>query len=284
MKKAVILIITGIVLIVLCALVILHVYRRKVDAVNVIIPHTVLEAYYPPVQRIPRHILQTHYVELDNVTVAQIKSLSVGYTYSFFVDADIEQYMLSHPIAEFPNMISKFRQLRGAHKADLFRYLWLYQNGGVFIDSDLMIYRPMDEILQDYEFVTAIDKHKKGAFTGILACAPRHPYMYLALRDAYETPIAHLKDVTPWFNDSPLQGINHYNYLTWMRHLKSLLGPVQLPRTKLYHECAYDPTNHYAVLQSDCSTKTRDQLVAIHYYNRKIVPQQVPSLEWLYAK
>ena len=43
---------------------------------------------------------------------------------------------------------------RGAHRADLFRYYYLYMEGGVFIDSDAMLMKDLNEIVADYEFFT----------------------------------------------------------------------------------------------------------------------------------
>ena len=41
----------------------------------------------------------------------------------------------------------------GAHKADLFRYYYLYINGGVYIDSDLMITTNIENIILNYDLV-----------------------------------------------------------------------------------------------------------------------------------
>ena len=38
----------------------------------------------------------------------------------------------------------------GTHRADLFRYYYLYINGGIFIDSDAMIETDIENIIKDY--------------------------------------------------------------------------------------------------------------------------------------
>jgi len=47
------------------------------------------------------------------------------------------KYMQNNQLEEFPNIINHIKSLtKGQHKADIFRYYWLYLNGGIFIDDD----------------------------------------------------------------------------------------------------------------------------------------------------
>ena len=47
----------------------------------------------------------------------------------------------------FPEYVSVFRRLHGAHKADLFRYAVLYVHGGVYMDIKIKLVRPLEEVV-----------------------------------------------------------------------------------------------------------------------------------------
>ena len=52
------------------------------------------------------------------------------------------------PIKEFPNIIDKFNSFsKGQHKADLFRYYYLYLNGSGYIFEE-----NIDNIIKSYDY------------------------------------------------------------------------------------------------------------------------------------
>ena len=62
-----------------------------------------------------------------------------GWTYEHYTDAEIIRFFQQNPIHELPNVIEKFYSLQyGEHRADLFRYYFLYLNGGVYMDCRLI--------------------------------------------------------------------------------------------------------------------------------------------------
>jgi len=66
--------------------------------------------------------------------------------------------------------------------------------GGVFIDSDLMLYDSIDTILGDKKFVSVRALQPVGSvFNGFLAATPQHPILLDALNDAYTVEDAALK-------------------------------------------------------------------------------------------
>ena len=80
------------------------------------------------------------------------------WNYMFFTDIDIELFMNNYayeykPIYEnFPHKIQKI---------DFFRYLAIYQFGGVYLDLDILLKRPLDELLKEPEickFPVEIDR------------------------------------------------------------------------------------------------------------------------------
>lgn len=113
-----------------------------------------------------------------------------GYHYVNFTDDGCLEYLRKHPMKEFPELEEKFNSFpTGAHKADLFRYLFLYQNGGVFIDSDMMLYASLDTVLGCHDLVTirGYEFWQRTLFNGFIGAVPQHPILLQALRHAYST-------------------------------------------------------------------------------------------------
>lgn len=112
--------------------------------------------------------------------------LSDGWTYHNFVNGDEVAFFEKHPLPEFPNIVNVFNSLKnGAHKADLFRYYFLYINGGVYMDSDAMIYQAIDSIVDNREFF-AVDSWLPHTVSNcIIASAKGNPIVFEALRQMY---------------------------------------------------------------------------------------------------
>jgi len=153
-----------------------------------------------------------------------------------------------NPEAEFPFVLNKFTKMRfGSHKADLFRYYYLYQNGGVFLDSDAMIECNIENIVGHYELFSVKSYIDGTIFQGFIGCIPRHPVLYKALKDAYEIDI----DVLT----------KNYHLLTenmWRFFSES-------ENYKLYRELESD--GEKAVTIDDNGSP-----ILIHYWKTKVIP------------
>ena len=102
--------------------------------------------------KIPRGLFQTSLQPQPEYVLKMLENRAPNWNYKHFTDEEIVQYFIEHPESEFPFIVNRFHQMRfGAHKADLFRYYFLYQNGGVFLDSDAMIEQPLDKIVLEYD-------------------------------------------------------------------------------------------------------------------------------------
>jgi Glycosyltransferase sugar-binding region containing DXD motif len=142
------------------------------------------------VRKIPRVVVQTAKESIAPRVVSLLKRQIDGYDYRFFNDDDILTFFKECPDRQFPQIAEVFQGFtRGEHKADLFRYYYLYKKGGVYIDSDLMLYDPLEEILGKNTFVCAWDiKHRGAAFNGFIAAVPGHPIVRAALKRLYMMP------------------------------------------------------------------------------------------------
>jgi mannosyltransferase OCH1-like enzyme len=136
---------------------------------------------------IPKVIVQTSKNPPNVYRVAKIKEFCPGYEYEHYTDDDIKKFFSTDPDLLFPNIINVFEKIKiGQHKADFFRYYYLYKKGGVYMDTDLMLNTNIEEIVQDYKFVS-VTTTPNIAFNGFICVTPKHNIMYLALRHIYTT-------------------------------------------------------------------------------------------------
>jgi mannosyltransferase OCH1-like enzyme len=145
---------------------------------------------------IPKICIQTAKNPIELYITQQLKQYLTGWEYRFFNDDDVMKFFDEHPHKDYPNIKDKFNSFtHGEHKADLFRYYYIFIKGGVFIDSDLMIYENLDTILGDNKFVSVRALEPVGSvFNGFLAATPKHPILLDALNDAYTVDDNSLKN------------------------------------------------------------------------------------------
>jgi mannosyltransferase OCH1-like enzyme len=136
---------------------------------------------------IPKVCIQTSKEAIPEYVTKQLKDKMTGWDYRHFLDADILDFFAKNPIDEFKEVADKFASFSsGEHKSDLFRYYYLYLNGGVFIDSDLTLQVQLDNIIGTNTFVSVKALEPAGSiFNGFLAVIPKHPIIYEALKGLY---------------------------------------------------------------------------------------------------
>lgn len=202
--------------------------------------------------KIPKVIFQTSRNNQDQYIVDMIKSHSPGWEYKHFKDDDILQFFKENPLDEFPNIKDKFLSIiTGAHKADLFRYYYLYVKGGVFIDSDAMIEQDINIIVQDYDFFSVESTYFPNTiFNGFIGSTPKNIIMHEALKHAYMS--------------SPVE-LNK-NYMIFCKRLREIYDIFKEgQKTTLYLE---QVNNHI----SSKVVNKRSETIFIHYYKDKIIP------------
>ena len=136
---------------------------------------------------IPKVFFQTNKTSLDTYVVDMIAAQITDWKYEFYNDADVIQFFTNNPIHDLPDIIEKYKSMKkGAHAADLFRYYYLYVNGGFFMDSDAMLYVNIDTIVKQYNFVSVNSSCHPGLiFQGILGASPKNEIIKRALYAAY---------------------------------------------------------------------------------------------------
>ena len=139
---------------------------------------------------ITKVLFQTNKIRPSQSIIDMIlKQLPPGWKYEFYTDQDVIEFLMKHPLDEFPDIIQKwFSFKRGAHRADLFRYYYLYVKGGMFLDSDAMIYSPLEPVIDGCDLMSVTScTIRNSIFQGILAVTPKNKIIYNALLQAYDT-------------------------------------------------------------------------------------------------
>lgn len=104
------------------------------------------------------------------------RHINPEYEYRFYNDTtDRIDYIKRYE----PDLLPTYESiLPGAFKADLFRYLVLYHEGGVYLDDKSTIIEPLRTFIKkDMKYVAFLDVSKGACFNGFIAVAPKHPIM-----------------------------------------------------------------------------------------------------------
>lgn len=144
-------------------------------------------------QKIPRRIVQTN--EKDVVPSAmkeaidKLLSLNPEYEYFYFTDQDAMEFIEANFNAD---VIKAYKKVNpGAFKADLFRYCYLYINGGVYLDTGMNAIKPLRSIIRENDmFISAEDNGHKAIYNAIMMSVPGHPILRKAIDDSVTTILA----------------------------------------------------------------------------------------------
>jgi mannosyltransferase OCH1-like enzyme len=202
--------------------------------------------------KIPKVIFQTSIYKPEKYIIDKILSKCNSYKYLHFNDEEIIDFFKKNYIEEFKNIIKKFNNIsNGAHKADLFRYYFLYINGGIFIDSDAMIETNIENIVKNYEFISVNSNNiSNSIFQGFIGSISKNNIIYEALKDIYNIDLNLLK------NDYHLICKNLYN----------IIKNNNIDNIKLYDEKIFIEKGIAKILDKDI-------LIMIHYWRDKIIPK-----------
>ena len=149
-----------------------------------------IENYIKPVlneYKIPNVIFQTNESKIipKNMYKA-IKSLqdhAPECSYIYYDGEDCRKYIQNY----YPEALESYDKLiPGAFKADLFRYIRLYLEGGIYFDSSFIpsnsSIKLMSNIIKETdEFVSVYDRPKESIYNAFMASVPGHPILKKAI-------------------------------------------------------------------------------------------------------
>ena len=198
-------------------------------------------------------IMQTSFKKPEQYVIDRILKHALGWDYVHFTDLEIYDYFDKNFIKDFKYIKQKFMSIKkGPHKADLFRYYYLYINGGVFIDSDLAIEKSLNDIIGEYNLVSAVDKKNKNVFNGFLYADKKSDIILECLNHIYNIDVDYLDN----------------NYEVICEKLYEVLYKKNINiNFKLYD---IPDTKNPALIVDD-----NNDIIAIHYWKDKIIPKKI---------
>lgn len=142
-------------------------------------------------QMIPRIIHQTWFEDITPLHYPNLNRLqnswkNSGWTYKFYTDDSARQYINDH----FPNHFLQAYDalIPGAYKADLFRYMILMREGGVYADVDVLLDASLDTfVTPTMSFFAprdAVAEYADGQYclwNGLIGAAPGHQIIVRAV-------------------------------------------------------------------------------------------------------
>jgi mannosyltransferase OCH1-like enzyme len=185
----------------------------------------------------------------DDLKLKLESALGEKWIYLHFDDSEIIKFFRNNPLDAFPDIEAKFHSFQnGAHKADLFRYYFLFYNGGVFLDYDAMIYQNIDAICENYNFFSVHSTVIQGSlFQGFIGSSPQNPIIYEALHKAYYT------------ENSALQQDYHL-------FCKQIFDIHQNSTESFLFEEGYYDDDTFKVFDKN------ETIIALHFWRHKIIP------------
>ena len=164
--------------------------------------------------RIPKVLVSTYHTKskIPYKVFANISMYASDYEYKIFDDDEIVQFLTTHYPAA---VVETFHRLKlGAHKADLFRYCYLYKYGGVYIDIKTELIQRLDTLFhrEDAELYTVLCDQEdfNGIYQGIIASVARNP-IFKDLIDFMVNIPKPVERYQAFTKDFQRQICNHYN-------------------------------------------------------------------------
>lgn len=127
---------------------------------------------------IPKILFQTSQYDPAKIPFKKLHgNFTDGYEHRLYNDTKCEAFIAQH----FDNRtVEQFRKLKGAHKADLWRYCALYVHGGVYADIKTIFLTHLDNIFpsgQNFRWYAVMCFTGRCVYNGVLATPPRNPML-----------------------------------------------------------------------------------------------------------
>jgi mannosyltransferase OCH1-like enzyme len=186
----------GIILILILTIILICIYRFFIFQ-EYILNNTGEQAKY-----IPKKIFQTiaDKTKIDPAfqeNIDKLKSQNPDWEYTLFDDSDIETYIKDHYGKEYLDCYNMINPKYGAAKADFFRYLLMYREGGVYLDIKSGIKFPLNNIIfPDDEYILTHWKGRDKSKVLLntygeyqqwhIICRPNHPFLSAIIKSVME--------------------------------------------------------------------------------------------------
>lgn len=122
---------------------------------------------------------------------ASIAAYCPAWDYTLTTDDDNRAFVAEH----YPRYLYLYNSFdREICRADMVRYLLLHRYGGVYLDLDMALTTPLDDILAGSSLVLVSTPNWSGVTNAFMASAPDHPF-WIDVVDEIE----YRANNTPWY-------------------------------------------------------------------------------------
>jgi len=136
---------------------------------------------------IPKNIIQTG---LNNYEMV-VKNLNIDYTYKYFTESECRNFIKNNQINVNIDILSAYDIFISELKIDIFKYLYLYLNGGCFFNN-IILKESLNKIIKnDDKFI--VYKHD------IIFVEKNNDFLLECLKDSVEKINLLKKDDNPYF-------------------------------------------------------------------------------------
>ncbi|MCG5050661.1 glycosyl transferase [Pectobacterium brasiliense] len=233
------------------------------------IPKKIHQIYTKGIHSLPEEIL---------VSVDQLKESNLDWEYFFYDERNIIEYIDKHYGKEMLNLYSSIDSKYGAARADLFRYLLIYIEGGVYLDIKSSCSIPLDKVIkEDCEILLCswdnkecgcdrnMGLHKDLKFLKCgeyqqwnIISAPGSPY----IKSALDEVVYRLTNYKPWIYGVGIKGV-----LNTTGPIPFSVGIEKINKTEFFHH----EENHrnIGLIYRNVAEETLRQLNRNHYSKLK---------------
>lgn len=149
-------------------------------------------------EKIPKVIIQTYHKKIPKKVYDQFKKYAKDYKHIIYKDKQCINFIKNN----YPKSVIKyyFSLKNGAHRADLFRYCYLYINGGIYMDIKTELTTDISNLFNDNYLTTCLTE--KRIFNGIIATRKKNPILLDLIHELINTPkIIGYHDIIWQFSD-----------------------------------------------------------------------------------
>lgn len=168
--------------------------KRLLSSLHQQLDRSVQDRWSADEAKIPRIIMQTwkncdipsHWKE----SPLSIRQMMPNWTYVLMTDEDNNKFCQTY----FPDFWPYFRDMEhNIQRADAIRYMWLYVYGGIYVDMDMVVVKPLDKLfVEDTMLYLCTSGNITSCITNsLMASKPKCP-IWLDM-------IEHMKKEAPWW-------------------------------------------------------------------------------------
>ena len=108
--------------------------------------------------------------------IYRMKKMNPNYAYEFYTDERIIEFIRTYFGIDTLNIYLKIQV--GAAKADFFRYLVLFNFGGIYLDIDSQIKKPLDKLIQTNDkAIISLEDNQRFYVQWAMLYEANHPFL-----------------------------------------------------------------------------------------------------------